>query len=367
MPPEMSFYANANLILPITTVRRERLLPADTTTPELMAQQGQRVEADDVLIRGARAGRYRIIPLLKPLRVRRAADLKSEWIRVQPGDIMETGQVLAQRGTGRRAPRVTVPVDCIVTRVEADRVIVQENPKLVEVYATFPGTVTAVRGRAAVQIESYGALLQGAWGNGRRTFGFYVAEPEGGLKSLADETLLTTLRGQILWLNRAIVASDLSVAEQQEVKGIIAPGMPADLIDAALASPLTIFLTDGFGAQRMAEIGYNLLRDNLKRQAALDARLPARDALRPELFVPLQSGGAPPPMPIVDKPLAPGMMVRIARVPYAGAVGKIVRIADLPRPVDNGLRLPGADVALPGGQVVYIPVANLETLGRASE
>lgn len=362
----MPFYVNANLILPIATIRRERRFPPDATNPEIAVSSGTRVEAETVLIRGARAGRYRIISLLEPLGVRRVADLRSEWIRVKPGDVMRAGQSLAQRGSGRRAPRAVAPVDCIVTRVDPDKIIVQADPEEVQVRALLPGIVTSVQGRTLVIVESAGALIQGAWGNGRDANGFYIEEPEGGLSSARNETLLSSIRGQMIWLNRPITNADLDTARKQEVKALIAPGMPANLRPAALAAPFAILLTEGFGVQRMAEIVYNLLRDNLKRQAAVDAALPTREsAAHPEILIPLSSAGALPPVPSLEQPLAAGLMVRMARAPYAGAIGRVVRVIETPRTLDNGLRMTGAEVALPGGQMVFVPAANLETLGRA--
>jgi hypothetical protein len=359
-------YPTSNLIMPMVAVRRERRLPPDATNPDVVAVINKRVEAEDVLIRGIRVGRYRMLSLLTGLRVRKPAELKPDWIRVKPGDIVSKGDLLAQRGNGGRVPKMTAAFDCVVTRVEAERIIVQVGTEEVAVLAGLPGTVTGIRDRTIVQVESIGALIQGAWGNGRSAFGFYVEEPAAGLKSLADETLLVSLRGQMIWLNRPITIADLKIAQQQQVSAIIAPGMPATLREAALAAPMAILLTDGFGAERMSEIVYNLIRDNLKRQAAVDAVQPTRDsAMRPELFIQLPAVNAMPPPPLIDQQVVPGMMVRLARAPYAGMLGRVTRIAETPRSLDNGLHLMGAEVTLTNGQVVFAPMANLETVGRA--
>lgn len=362
----MPFYINANLIMPISSIRRERRFPPDASNPELAVGTGARVEADTVLIRGARARGYRIVSLVKSFGVRRSADLKPEWIRVKPGDVMHAGQTLAQRGDGRRAPRVLAPVDCIIARVDTDRIIVQVDPEEVEVRALLPGTITGTKGRTSVVVESAGALIQGAWGNGRDAYGFYIEEPDGGLASARTASFLSNLRGQMIWLNRSITAADLDMARKQEVKALIAPGMPSNLRSAALAAPLAILLTEGFGAQRMAEIVYNLLRDNLKRQAAIDAALPTREsAARPEILIPLSNAGGSPPVPLLEQALIVGLTVRVARAPYTGAIGRVTRVIETPRTLENDLRLVGADVTLPSGQTVFVPAENLETLGRA--
>lgn len=359
-------FPTSNLIMPMAAVRRERRLPPDASNPNVVAVLNKRVEADEVVIRGLRVGQYQLLSLIGPLRVRSAAELKPDWVRVKPGDSLRKGDILAQRGNGARVPKLLAPVDCLVARVDADRIIVQVGTEEVLVRAGLPGTVTAIRERSTVQIESTGALLQGAWGNGRSAFGFYVEEPADGLQSLAEETLLTSMRGQMIWLNRPISRSDLDIAERQEITAIIAPGMPASLRNTALAAPFAVLLTDGFGAERMSEIVYNLVRDNLRRQAAVDAIQPTRDsALRPELFIQLPAVNAAPLPPLIDQQVMPGMMVRLTRAPYSGVLGRVTQIAETPRSLDNGLHLPGAEVLLTNGQQVFAPLANLETVGRA--
>ncbi len=215
-------------------------------------------------------------------------------------------------------------------------------------------------------IESSGVLIQGAWGNGRSAYGLYTEEPEGGLQTLADEQLLTTLRGQLLLLTRPLTRDVLTIARQQDVIGIIAPSMSSALRTVALDSPIAVILTEGFGEQQMSQIVYNLLLDNRGRQTALDAVEPSHwTSDRPEIFIQLPSSGSQPPEH--DQPLAAGTMVRLARAPYAGLTGTVRRVIDTPRALENGLRLAGAEIQLTGGKVVFAPIANIELLGRSSK
>ncbi len=364
----MLFYPNASYILPMTTVRRERRLPPDVTNGEVLVREGQRVDSNTPILRGARSSMYRIVSLLAPLGVRRAEDIDPGWIRVAERDSAEVGQVLAQRGTGRRARKVLAPVDCIVMRIEPGRLILQANPEEIELKAIVPGTVTSIRGRTAIQIEGVGALIQCAWGNGHSSFGIYKEEPEGGLQTLADEQLLTTFRNQILLTRKPISAQTFVIAKQQEVSAIIAPSMASSLRPVAQRTPIPVILTEGFGAQQMSEIVYNLLKNNLGRQTAIDASEPARwSSDRPEIFIPLASGGSLPPAPAKDQPLLVGSMVRMARAPLAGLAGRVKRIVETPQNVENGLRLAGVEVQLTDGRTVFVPVANIEMLGRASD
>jgi hypothetical protein len=362
----MPFYPNSNYIVPMATIRRDRRLPPDVTPIEVVVTEGVRVDPTTLVLRGARAGAYRIVPLLAPLGVKRADEILPEWVHIVEGDIVREDQVMIQRGTGRRAKKVLAPADSIVTRIEPDQLILRANPEEVEIRAIYSGTVTAVRGKREVQIEAVGALIQCAWGNGRSVFGIYKKEPDGGLQSLAQEELLTTFRGQVLLTVNPITSQVLQLARKQEVAGIIGPSMSSDLRSAALEISIPVILTEGFGAQKMSEIVYNLLRDNMGRQAAVDAVEPMRFSSElPEIFIPLPSGGSLPPMPERNQALVAGAMVRITRAPRAGIAGRVKRVIETPQVLDNGLRVAGAEVQLANGQTAFVPLGNLEMLGRA--
>lgn len=365
----MQFYPETNLILAMATIRRDRRLPDDVAPGEVLVGERQRVDPSEVVLRGARAGDYRILPINPRLfGVRKVEDILPEWIQVQAGQVVKKDAVLIQKGTARRAPKMLAPSDCLVTRIEPDRFILQENPVPVEVKAVYGGMVSAIRSRREIQIEAVGALIQCAWGNGKNAFALVNEEPEEGIQSLADEELLTTFRGQILLLRHPLTEQTMALAMKQEVSGIIAPSMSSELRMKAVDLPIPVVLTEGFGGQKMSEIVYNLLRDNAGRQLALDAVEPKRfSADRPELFIPLPSGGGLPPMPERDQPLVEGVQVRIVRAPQDGLSGRVRRVIPTPQPLDNGLRSAGAEVELSNGKMVFVPLANLEVLGRQAD
>jgi len=282
------------------------------------------------------------------------------------GDFVERGRVLAQKGDGRGAKTVKSPINDVVARVDEGQIILQITPDPVEVFAMCPGEVTSIRGTTEVLIESVGALIQCAWGNGQHVFSNYKMEPEDGLESLRGESLLNEFRNSAVVTNRPITSpSTFLIAATQELTGIIAPSMHIDLREVALRQKIPVILTEGFGEQQMSEMVYNLLRDNLGRPALLDATEPQRwSATRPEIIIPLPPGGTLPPPPEVDQPLVEGALVRLLRAPYAGMSGRVRRLVESPRAVENGLRLPGAEVQLSSGQTVFVPLANIAMLGR---
>jgi len=82
-----------------------------------------------------------------------------------------------------------------------------------------------------------------------------------------------------------------------------------------------------FGQKRPTALIYNLLRDNMGRQAAFDAITPERwSGERPEIMIPLPHGGATPPIPTLDRPLEVGAQVRILRRAWDGLIGEVVEL-----------------------------------------
>jgi len=192
-------------------------------------------------------------------------------------------------------------------------------------------------------------------------------EPGEGIESLGESAIMSEFRTVALVSPRSIQSHTLfKIAADLELSALIAPSMHVDLRETALRQTIPVILTEGFGNQPMSEVVYNLLTHNSGRPALIDATEPKRwSSDRPEIVIPLPSGGIAPPTPEADQALVEGAFVRITRAPLAGMAGRVRRLVETPRPVENGLRLSGAEVQLTSGQTVFVPLANLEMLGRS--
>ncbi len=366
----MPYYPEHTFILGLTTIRRERRLPPGAVNGEIMVKDHHRVEAPtEVLIRGAASGAYIILDVRKPLGLRPGDEINPEMFQVQPGNVVTKGQPLAVRGQGRQAKTLKAPTDAVVARIEDGRLILQADPEWVEVTAMCPGEITSLRPPNEVLLETTGALIQCAWGNGKRVYTLFRPEPDEGIEAMKGNPLMAQYRSTAILTARPIQSSAVfSAALEQEVTAIIAPSLRSSLREAALRQTIPVILTEGFGDQRMSETVYNLLQANQGRPALIDATEPERwSAHRPEIIIPLPTGGTRAKAPDTEQPLAEGTLVRITRAPYAGLSGTIQRISAAPRTIENGLRVPGADVQLSSGKTVFIPLANLEMLGRAGD
>ena len=356
-----NYYPDQTTILPMTTIRRERLLPEDVVGT-VSVREDEHVNAMTVVARGVRASRYVVLNLMDMLGVKDPETVET-LVHVGPFEAFRQGQIIAGDEERGRA-LIRAPVTGIMTKLLEGRMIVQTGLQEVVLRAGFNGQVASLRGQRGVLLETTGALVQGVWGNGREHFGVLHKEPEGGLATLEVDAFTAEWRGAIVLTTRPLVGLALRKAEAQGIGGIIAPSMHADLREVALALKMPIMLTEGFGDQRLSVMVSQVLEPCVGRQVALNAVQPGRwSPDRPEVIVPLRSDRQVP-APARNEPLRVGSEVRITRAPFLGLVGKVTGLPKTPQVIENGLRLPVGTISLPSGRTVTVPLVNLELFGR---
>lgn len=358
----MPYYPDQRHVLELSTIQREQTLPEDAIG-SVDVRQGASVNLRDIVARGILPSRYLIIDAAKALRLKKVSDL-GEYLRVSIGEGVNPKTVLAEVPKQRR--KVLSPVDGIVADVNDGRIILQVEPEAVELEAGLDGQVIKVQPGQGVVIETYGSVVQGAWGNNRRVIGTLRTEPSAGLESLYGEDLDIQFRGAIVVTRRPLRQTGLDVMEDQNLGGIIAPSIEADLIDALLAVKGAVMLTEGFGSLRMSGLVYNMLNNFNGRQATLEAVQPNRwQTRRPEVIVnPSGRGQNRAVRPNVNQALTVGTSVRLTRIPHLGDVGTVVNLPKTPILLENGLQVLCAEVESVTGEKLTVPLANLEVFGR---
>lgn len=353
-------FPDPRLMLPLTIVRRERVLP-DDVEGVVEVRVNDRVTLRDVVARGALPAPYRLLDAARFFRLRTPEQLDG-LMQIEIGDPVEQDQVIARR----RRRRLYSPIDGRLTYVGGGRIIIQSIPKTIEVEAGVNGVVVEVKkGRGAV-IETYGALLQGVWGNGKRGIGTMHTEPDEGLGGVTIDAIDIGLRGTIIVTRTSLTPGQLDSAIDQQLAGIIAPSMEPDLIETALRAPFAVLLTEGFGSSRMSGANFRFLDELDGKQATVDAVLPTPlEVRRPEVIVNVQLPGVGyrPPFPQVDRAVAVGMGVRLSRGEMAGFSGQVIDLPNTPFLLDNGLRVRCAQVQLNTGEKLTVPLENLEISG----
>ena len=215
-----------------------------------------------------------------------------------------------------------------------------------------------------VAVEAVGAIVQGVWGNGRSIIATLRMEPEQDLRRMIQESLDIRYKGSVLVLVNPLDPTMIPVFEEGNINGIIAPSMPSTAIERVMESNIAVMLTEGFGMLRMNGQVFNLLKDYDGYQVTLDADVPGRwTSRRPEAVINRPIDERPPGLNL-NATLKRGLRVRITRPPHLGSIAHIDELPNQPIELPNGLRVPGARVELISGEVVNIPLANLELAGR---
>ncbi|MBN1966122.1 MAG: hypothetical protein JW910_15845 [Anaerolineae bacterium] len=356
-----TYYPDQTIIMPVCSIRRQRLLPPGVIG-EVMVRPGEHVTAFDLVAKGARTGHYVILDMREILGVRSLSRL-DELILVGDSQVVREGDLIAG-DPDRRRHQFHSPVTGMVSGLLEGRLVIRTGIEEVRVTAGFNGVVSEVVGTQGIVLHTTGALVQGAWGNGQSHFAVLQMEPKDGLSALEVNEFATEWRGAVVLTQQPLTRVTLGKAAAQGLGGVIGPSMHADLRPVAQDLKMPIILTEGFGEDGMNALAYEVLAQYAGRQVAVNAHLPQRwQPERPEVIVPLRNDPRTPP-PSSNEALQIGAAVRITRQPYLGMVGQVIDLPKTPQVIDNGLRLLAADVRLPSGNTVTVPLANLELFGR---
>ncbi len=351
------YYPFETWITPLTTVRRERVLPAPG---ELLVDSGDRVEPTQIVAVANLPGEFRILPVARLLDVPPAR--MKRYIRVKPGQEVQQGQVIARRGRVF-ARSVKSPIDGRVVASGGGRMRIKGQPAKFELRAYIPGTVVNVVEPHGVIIETRGAVIQGKWGGGSESLGVLKCVVEKPDQPLRAEAVDPSCHGMILIGGTGLDSEALEQACELQVRGIVLGGLQPEMISPVARSPIPVVVTEGIGTMPMSAPAFDLLATNDGREAVVSGRVQPRDGvIRPEVVIPLPAETLPPTDTQPGAPLTVGARVRAVRAPYTGAVGRVVALPAQARRIETGAKVYGAEVNLGQEAPVFIPLANLEIL-----
>ena len=343
-------------IRPMTTVQRERKLEGPGI---LTVRVREKVKATDVVAEVQPQAHHHFLDIASGLGVSEAE--VPRLLRVELGSRVEAGQVLAgPAGLARRTVRA--PANGKVLSLSRGRILFEARADARAIHAGVPGEVVASDGTSSITIAAIGALVQGAWGNGRRGWGVLRPIGETPGEMLEADQLDMIMRGAVLLVGMIERSGPLQKASELSIRGIICGSMASGLIPVALRMPFPLVVTEGFGQMLMNTPAYELLSANSGREVTLEATLlDPFEAQLPEVVIPLPATQElTNPDRIVQ--LEPGVRVRAMRAPHAGAVGSLLHLMPGVVSFPSGILARSAMVELEGVGPVALPLSNIEVI-----
>jgi hypothetical protein len=347
-------------ILPLTNIRRERLLPVPG---RVVVRKGQKVTATDVIAEANCSPEHQVLDIGRGLGLsEQAAD---QQIQVKPSAQVAAGDVLAGPvGLAKRVVRA--PESGRVIQAGSGRVLLELDRPSYELKAGFPGTVVELLGERGAVIENSGALIQGVWGNGLIDYGLMILLASTPEELLTADRLAVNLRGSIIVAGHCADVRALEAAAELPLRGMILSSLDPELLPDAASLGFPVIVIEGFGQRAMNSVAYKILSANHKQEAAINAEPWDRFlGKRPEVVVPLpaaanEAHSLTPKLKDIQV-FSPGQQVRVIRSTHISRIGTLVKLLGtvvLP----SGVHAQAALIHLETGENAVLPLRNLEVL-----
>ncbi len=348
--------ASITHFLPLTLIRRERLLPIPG---RVFVHTGEKVAATDPVAEMRPATQHLLLDIARGLGL--DPDEAEKYLVRQVGDALAQGDIIAGPvGLFQRAMRAPGP-GRIVTIGEG-QVLLELDGQPQALKAGIPGTIAQVIEDRGVIIETTGALVQGVWGNGQidKSLISILAQAPSGELSVGQ--LDVSQRGAVVVSGYCPSEAVLQAAINLPLHGLILASMPARLISLATQAPFPIILLEGFGQIPMNSVAFKILIQNAGREISVNASLgDAGDGSRPEAVIPLPADEKIP-APRESDVFTPGQTVRILRLPWASQIGTLVSIRPGQPAHPSGVHAPSGAVRLESGEQLLVPLADLDVI-----
>ncbi len=343
-------------ITPLTFIERERKLPIPG---RVTVRKGQKVAPRDVVAEAKLLPEHMLLDVARGLGV--PVKQADKLIQRSPGETVAEGDLIAGPvGLARRVVRA--PATGKVVVAGEGQVLLEIESMPFELKAGIAGTISQLIPDRGAVIETQGAVIQGIWGNGQLDFGLLQTKLEKPDDVLTADQIDVSLRGSIVLGGILKDSNVLHKAADIPLRGLIVGSISAALLPLAIKMQYPILVLDAFGQVAMNPLSYKLLISNDNREVSVNAEPMDRfTGARPEAIIPLPAEGSLPKA-TDNLDFEAGQRVVLTRKPHQSSVGTIQYIFESPTVVASGIKAMAADVKLEDGEVVRIPLNNLEVV-----
>ncbi len=351
--------AQLTLIHPLALIRRNRNLPVPG---EVVVRPGQKVNGLETVAQAEVSTRHYLVDVARALSIQNPLEAE-KLLQRKPGDILEKGDILVSTG-GAFSRVIRTPGPGKVISTQGGRVLIEAESRQVNLQAGIDGVVARVQPDRGVMIEMSGALVQGAWGNGKVGRGPILVNESCLDGELVETCLSESSKDGILLAGWCSSASLLEQAAKVGIRGLVLGAISSNLILAAEQQPYPILSLGGFGRFGIDPLSRKLLSTSVGREAVLHASAWNRvTGERPELYIELPAEA----FPLQESAeLTPGQTIQVHSGPYLGKTGMISRLMPGLRSQPGGIRVAVLEVKFTDGEVVLLPCANVDVIGLPS-
>lgn len=358
-----------------TVIRKVRRLPLKG---EVLVRVGQAVAADDVVAQTSLPGEVRPVNVVGKLGIA-PEDLGGVMLKKEGDPVAENEPIARTKGLfGLFKSEVRSPIAGTVESVSqvTGQVIIRGRPTSLRKTAYARGVIVEVQEGESATVEIQGTFIQGIFGIGGEAHGPLEVVVPGPEATLDAAAVRPEHAGKIIVGGSLVTAAAVREAIRQGVKGIVSGGLDdADLRDflgyelgvaitGEEALGITLVITEGFGAIRMARSTFELLRKRAGLAASINGATQIRaGVIRPEVVIPLEgrpAGAAP--AAAEDSVLRVGTPVRAIRDPHFGRLGRCTALpVELVRLVTES-KVRVLEVEFEDGTRAILPRANVELI-----
>ena len=317
----------------------------------VLVRIGQEVAAGDPIAEVRMPARYQVFDVVNNFKINpRHID---RYIERLVGEPVKAGDIIAQK-SGIIGRIFRASEDGMVVAIRDGKITLALGEKVVQVLAAFPGTVVEIISEQGAVIATQGALLQGIWGNGLNVSAVLTRWGEEAEAEKADG-----FAGKILAVDHCASRAQLNRYMAQQPAGMVFGSVLPQVLPELEQADIPMMVLVGFGELPLDPISLQMLKQMQGQMVALNANPPdPLEGTHPELILPGRAQFTEELFP-AEELLKVGRRVRLLGKPYAGSVGTVIELPELPEMFASGLVMEAVVVQREDEQVIRVPRANI--------